>query len=108
MKVDDTQPVGKQMPLKDTLASMVRFAQTSKTPTRVRLLHGLAIAIKVSGDVVILQLSRHDVYPSLLEWQKLIDAMPGQCTVVEQPRQVKNETAFYLKGKIKIARELML
>ena len=95
------------MALKDTLRNMLKYAREKNEPTRVRLIHGLAIAIKVSGEMVQLQLSRNDVSPSMQEWRTVIQAIPGQCTVVDEPRLIKTESAYYLKGKIKIVKELI-
>jgi hypothetical protein len=59
-----------------------------------------------ADDVLAVQLSRADVYPSMREWKTVIDMMPHN-TVIEQPRSMIADRVYYLKGKVKLAKELI-
>jgi hypothetical protein len=97
------------MTLRDTLRGLIRQAESKPgEPFRVRLAHKLTVAVKSEGDdVIALQLSRADVYPSTIEWRTVVQQWPGQCTVIKLPRTLIANSMYYLQGKIKMAPALI-
>ena len=97
------------MTLKDTLGGMVRQANAKQGEVaRVRLLHGLTISVKLeSEDVISLQLSRANVYPSTQEWKTVIQQWPGQCAVIKGPKPLVEKAVYYLQGKIMMSPALL-
>ena len=94
--------------LRETLSGMIMAARSDKTKvTRVRLAKGLTVAMLMGiDDVLALQLSRADVYPSMREWKTVLDMMPHN-TVIELPREMIANHTYYLRGKVKLAKELI-
>lgn len=93
------------MTLKETLRALIRQAEANPgEPFRVHLAHKLTVAVKSEGeDVIALQLSRADVYPSTIEWRTVVQQWPGQCTVIKAPKTLIAKSIYYLQGKIKMA-----
>lgn len=95
------------MTLKQTIDNMLREARSTRLPARRRLAKGLAVAVRVEGRVIDVQLSRADVYPSMLEWKTVIQQWPGQATVVKPPKAIIRNNEYYLKGQIRVVEELV-
>ncbi len=94
--------------LRDSLRCMVDQSARTGEPMRVRLPRGLTVAVVVENDVVSLQLSRADVYPSALEWKTVINHWPGQVVVVKEPKQVQQGKVFFLLGRLRLVPDLLM
>ena len=93
--------------LKATLARLVSSARVNKDkPVRTRLAKGLSVALKFEGEVLAVQLARANVYPSTLEWKTVLNSLPRN-TVAEGPKPLTAGSVFYLKGKVRLAEELI-
>lgn len=89
------------MALRQTLRNMLKRAQCSGQPARVRLAKGLTVAIKADGDTVAVQLSRADIFPALSEWKTVIQQLP-QCVVTKEPKAIRGDV-YYLKGQVRLS-----
>jgi hypothetical protein len=95
------------MALKQTIRTMISNAQRTGQPVRTHLAKGLTIALKITGDLADVQLSRAKIYPSTIEWKTVISQWPGQCVVVKEPKSLKDTTTYYLKGQLRMVPELI-
>jgi hypothetical protein len=90
------------MALKETIDRLIRQAKASGQVARTRLPKGLTVAVRMAGDnLVDLQLSRADVYPSAREWKTVLAQWPGLVVTVIEPRQVLHQGVYYLRGRVK-------
>jgi hypothetical protein len=96
------------MALRDTIGRLITQATSSGQAARTRLPKGLTVAIKVEADnLVDVQLSRADVYPSLREWKTVLAQWPGQCAVIQEPKLLLHKNVYYIKGRVRIMPELI-
>jgi hypothetical protein len=93
--------------LRETLARLVDAAKAAQgEPVRKRLPKGLSVALKFDGDVLAVQLSRADVYPSNMEWRTVINLLPRN-TLASGPKAIIQKSTYYLKGNVRLAPELL-
>lgn len=97
------------MTLRDTLRGLLKQAEAKPgEPARVKLAHGLTVSVRVNDkEIVSLQLSRADVFPSTREWKTVIEQWPGQCAVIREPRTIIVKSVYYLIGNLRTAPALI-
>lgn len=95
------------MSLKNVLSNLVDYSRRSGQPARMRLGHGLTVGVLVEGNAVRVQLQRSDVYPALAEWKTIVNHWPIPCTVVAEPKPIKDVSTYYLIGKVQVLPELV-
>jgi len=79
------------------LANLLQRAEANPgQPVQTRLTNNLQIDLKVAGTVVMLLISRSDVFPSECEWRTVLRHWPYPVQAV--PTQVDRPIRKYLKA----------
>ena len=79
------------------LADLLQCAEANPgQPVQTRLTNNLRIDIKVAGTIVMLLISRSDVFPSDCEWRTVLRHWPYPVQAV--PTKIDQPTRKYLKA----------
>lgn len=97
------------MPLKDILRSLLTDAGAAEDGVAsARLAKGLGIRVKLQGNIVLVQLSREKVYPSVVEWKTTLACWPEPVHVEIEPKLLDPvKGRYYLRGALRREQSLL-
>jgi hypothetical protein len=97
------------MPLKDILRKLLNQAEKENGEVAIaRLAKGMEIRMKVQDDLVIIQLSRNGVYPSMGEWKTILACWPEPVHIEQDAKKlIAVKDRYFLRGKLRREKVLL-